>query len=121
LGKILCCQKQYLGVIYPFGGISALSQSIFLTDKNVTGDINQLFYNSGSVNMTMNTGFAQFGIGADAIDFTQSDGVYFNFKMGYRLNIGSTLDNQWYIIENASIKGSPTESLNAFFVQLAIG
>jgi hypothetical protein len=68
------------GGIHPFGGISSFGQSVFLTDKNATGDINQLFSQSGSVNMTMNTGFVQLGIGADAIDFTKIDEVYFNFK-----------------------------------------
>jgi hypothetical protein len=119
--KYYVFKNKQKGGIYPFGGIAAINQHAFITDKNSSGNINQLFTQPGAVNMGLSTGFAQFGVGADAINFTKEDDVYFSFKMGYRLNIGSTSDNQWYINDQANIVGSPTEKLNAFFIQLAIG
>lgn len=119
--KYYVIKNKQKGGIYPFGGITAVNQSVFITSRNATGDINQLFSQSGAVNMALSTGFAQIGIGADAINFTKSDDVYLNIKMGYRINISSPSDNRWYINEQSNIAGSPTEKLNAFFVQLAIG
>lgn len=109
------------GGIYPFAGITSLNKSAYITNKNATGDINQLFSQPSAVNMSLSNGFAQFGVGADAINFTKTDDVYFSFKMGYRVNIASTSDNQWYINDQTNIAGSPTEKLNAFFIQLAVG
>lgn len=114
-------RSKTIGGIYPFGGFTFINKSVFITDKSTNADINQLFTQSGSVNMHFTSVFAQFGFGADFIDFSKNEDVYLNMKMGYRINIASSVDNTWYVDEKSSINGSPTEQLNAFFIQVAIG
>jgi hypothetical protein len=119
--KYYVLKNKEKGGLYPFGGISIVDKSVFITDKKAAGDINQLFTQSGAVNMNLSNGFAQFGVGADAINFTKEDNVYFSFKMGYRINVASSFDNRWYVNDQVNLVGSPTEQLNAFFIQLAVG
>lgn len=110
-----------IGGIYPFGGISAINQSVYITDITNTNDINKLFTHSGAVNMQLSTGFVNFGIGFDLLEFSKEDAFYGSFKIGYRSNIGSDFDNQWYVNENNSLDGSPTEKLNALYFQFSVG
>jgi hypothetical protein len=113
--------KKDIGGIYPFGGIAAINQSIYITDITNTNDINKLFTQSGAVNMQLSTGFVNFGIGFDLLDFSTEDSFYGSFKIGYRSNIGNDFDNKWYINENNALDGSPTEKLNAFYFHFSIG
>lgn len=110
-----------IGGIYPFGGITAINQSVYITDITNTNDINKLFTQSGAVNMQLSTGFINFGIGFDLLDFSDEDAFYGSFKIGYRNNIGNDFDNKWYINENNALDGSPIEKLNAFYFQFSIG
>ncbi len=110
-----------IGGIYPFGGITAINQSVYITDITNTNDINKLFTQSGAVNMQLSTGFVNFGIGFDLLDFSDEDALYGSFKIGYRSNIGNDIDNQWYVNEKNALDGSPTEKLNAFYFQFSIG
>jgi hypothetical protein len=119
--KYYVVKKKDIGGLYPFLGITVLDQSVYLTDLTTTADINGLFTQSGAVNMSLATGFVNMGIGFDILDFTKDHSLYLNCKMGYRHNIGSSIDNKWYVNENIPLKGAPTERLNAVYIQFAVG
>jgi hypothetical protein len=119
--KYYVVKKKDIGGIYPFLGITVLDQSVYLTDLNTTADINGLFTQSGAVNMSLATGFVNMGVGFDILDFTKEHSFYMNCKMGYRHNIGSSIDNKWYVNENIPLKGAPTERLNAVYIQFSVG
>ena len=119
--KYYAIHSKDIGGIYPFAGVTALNQSVYLTDVTNQDNMNNLFNQSGSVNMHLSTGFVNLGIGFDLLDFTKEDAFYGSFKLGYRMNIGTDFDNKWYVNENRSIEGSPVEKLNAFYIQFAVG
>lgn len=109
------------GGFYPFVGFNSYNTSVYLTDISNTNDINGLFQNSGSVNLKLNTLFLNGGIGYDLFNFKEETAFYGSIKMGIRRNIGTEDDNRWFINENNKLNGSPTETLNSFYIQLGVG
>jgi hypothetical protein len=119
--KYYVWRRTDIGGFYPILGITARNQSVYITDKSNTNDINGLFNQSGSVNVNLSTGYLNTGIGFDLLNFKKEDAFYGSMKMGFLTNIGSSADNQWYVNENRVLVGAPVERLNTFYAQFVIG